>query len=512
MTHDEPLTDEIDNLVDLCDDALGRVGQRVAAIEANKPAAAAARPGAQSTAPSLALLARNVAASAFGASPPKNGHAIANNLKASLILKHNEPRSLKLSIAENSIVLRLNAELKQLEAARNEAEAARNEAEAARAEAEAARAESEAARSEAEAARSVAEAELEARNAKKAAKKTAKKAAAEAAKAAAAAEEAAKAAAEEAAKAVTEAAAEAAANQRAQQIEALHCQLTFDLFADPVCTSDGHTYEREAIEEAWRVGRELADERMHNYLNAGAGGGDVCGECCEAAPEPFAFRSPNTGAEVTDALVPNHLIIRQIEALIDAGGIITAEEAAEWRTRRETALLRQRERQQRPTSAPTELQRRVRDREAGEMIFSDRSELAVLLRMPVGGEAEKAGSSLMHAAAAAGRSLRRSASLSRRTVALPFQAVSASATRFSQWSAQRSLELKERRRHSADEAASRRALSQYKRCPKCKVYLDKNGGCNHFTCRACRHEFCWDCGKPWSGSACRNTWCASRRR
>ncbi len=75
-----------------------------------------------------------------------------------------------------------------------------------------------------------------------------------------------------------------------------------------------------------------------------------------------------------------------------------------------------------------------------------------------------------------------------------------------------SLELKERRRHSADEAASRRALSQYKRCPKCKVYLDKNGGCNHFTCRACRHEFCWDCGKPWSGSACRNTWCASRRR
>ena len=494
MTHDEPLADEIDNLVDLCDDALGRVGQRVAAIEANKPAADAAEPGAQSTGPSLALLARNVAASAFGATPPtKSTASIANNLKASLILKHNEPRSLKLSIAENSIVLRLNAELKQLEAARNEAEAARNEAEAARAEAEAARAESEAARSEAEAARSVAEAELEARNAKKAAKKTAKKSAAEAAKAAAAAEEAAKAAAEEAAKAVTEAAAEAAANQRAQQIEALHCQLTFDLFADPVCTSDGHTYEREAIEEAWRVGRELADERMHNYLNAGAGGGDVCGECCESAPEPFAFRSPNTGAEVTDALVPNHLIIRQIEALIDAGGIITAEEAAEWRTRRETALLRQRERQQRPTSAPTELQRRVRE---------------------VGGEAEgeKAGSSLMHAAAAAGRSLRRSASLSRRTVALPFQAVSASATRFSQWSAQRSLELKERRRHSADEAASRRALSQYKRCPKCKVYLDKNGGCNHFTCRACRHEFCWDCGKPWSGSACRNTWCASRRR
>lgn len=31
-----------------------------------------------------------------------------------------------------------------------------------------------------------------------------------------------------------------------------------------------------------------------------------------------------------------------------------------------------------------------------------------------------------------------------------------------------------------------------KQCPKCNVWIEKNGGCNHMTCKKCKHEFNWD--------------------
>ncbi|KAI9266423.1 hypothetical protein EDC94DRAFT_603675 [Helicostylum pulchrum] len=37
-----------------------------------------------------------------------------------------------------------------------------------------------------------------------------------------------------------------------------------------------------------------------------------------------------------------------------------------------------------------------------------------------------------------------------------------------------------------------------KECTKCQSTIEKNGGCNHMTCRKCRHEFCWVCMGPWS--------------
>jgi ariadne-1 len=36
-----------------------------------------------------------------------------------------------------------------------------------------------------------------------------------------------------------------------------------------------------------------------------------------------------------------------------------------------------------------------------------------------------------------------------------------------------------------------------KKCPSCRSVIEKNGGCNHMTCRTCQHEFCWMCMTNW---------------
>jgi hypothetical protein len=37
-----------------------------------------------------------------------------------------------------------------------------------------------------------------------------------------------------------------------------------------------------------------------------------------------------------------------------------------------------------------------------------------------------------------------------------------------------------------------------KRCPRCSTPIEKDEGCNHMSCRKCRHEFCWICMREWS--------------
>ncbi|XP_048319827.1 E3 ubiquitin-protein ligase RSL1-like [Ziziphus jujuba] len=40
---------------------------------------------------------------------------------------------------------------------------------------------------------------------------------------------------------------------------------------------------------------------------------------------------------------------------------------------------------------------------------------------------------------------------------------------------------------------------QWRRCPSCKMYVEKISGCIHITCR-CRYEFCYACGSKWSST------------
>ncbi|TRM70241.1 hypothetical protein BD626DRAFT_544688 [Schizophyllum amplum] len=37
-----------------------------------------------------------------------------------------------------------------------------------------------------------------------------------------------------------------------------------------------------------------------------------------------------------------------------------------------------------------------------------------------------------------------------------------------------------------------------KECSKCQSTIEKNGGCNHMTCKKCKWEFCWVCMGPWT--------------
>uniref|UniRef100_A0A914H3W7 RBR-type E3 ubiquitin transferase n=1 Tax=Globodera rostochiensis TaxID=31243 RepID=A0A914H3W7_GLORO len=53
---------------------------------------------------------------------------------------------------------------------------------------------------------------------------------------------------------------------------------------------------------------------------------------------------------------------------------------------------------------------------------------------------------------------------------------------------------------SDDSETSNWLNANTKDCPQCQVTIEKDGGCNHMTCKnlACKFEFCWMCLGPWA--------------
>lgn len=45
-----------------------------------------------------------------------------------------------------------------------------------------------------------------------------------------------------------------------------------------------------------------------------------------------------------------------------------------------------------------------------------------------------------------------------------------------------------------------------RRCPRCQVPVERDGGCMHMQCSLCRAEWCWLCGAPWSRDCMGNHW------
>ncbi|CAL5010117.1 unnamed protein product [Urochloa decumbens] len=46
--------------------------------------------------------------------------------------------------------------------------------------------------------------------------------------------------------------------------------------------------------------------------------------------------------------------------------------------------------------------------------------------------------------------------------------------------------------------------NKWKRCPRCKFFVERHDGCAHMTCR-CGFQFCYACGEPWDGHSSCNT-------
>jgi len=60
------------------------------------------------------------------------------------------------------------------------------------------------------------------------------------------------------------------------------------------------------------------------------------------------------------------------------------------------------------------------------------------------------------------------------------------------------LEFQTKLMHNKEYAENENFIrNNAKRCPKCKIAGIKEAGCDHMTCKFCKHEYCWICFEPY---------------
>jgi len=72
-----------------------------------------------------------------------------------------------------------------------------------------------------------------------------------------------------------------------------------------------------------------------------------------------------------------------------------------------------------------------------------------------------------------------------------------------EWHADATCEQFQEWRHENSEADAKYdewVKANAKKCPKCQAPIEKNGGCNHMTCKNCQYEFCWLCSGQYASN------------
>jgi len=62
----------------------------------------------------------------------------------------------------------------------------------------------------------------------------------------------------------------------------------------------------------------------------------------------------------------------------------------------------------------------------------------------------------------------------------------------------------------ANQATQEWIAANTKPCPQCQTRVQKNMGCNHMTCRQCKHQFCWTCLGRYGNGGCSSSRCATQ--